>query len=217
MIMNLFSNKALNEVADECSTYTYNKLADNISELLSSSLQFKGKVSDTSELKNDDMYIDNAEDARVMLTSDSTTGNKISTSINSVLNVGTVGDSSQMFETTYTAPYTTYDSRTYAYEFPQQCDNNYITVELKLRDGSRVIDKFDKRKIYDIRGMKDNDHPGKYYASFKYMSIEGQRSPTTDMIYEVDCSLHDLCYLLKIEYIPFSKTLLEKTVKGDNV
>ena len=88
---------------------------------------------------------------------------------------------------------------------------------MKLRDGSRVIDKFDKRKIYDIRGMKDNDHPGKYYASFKYMSIEGQRSPTTDMMYEVDCSLHDLCYLLKIEYIPFSKTLLEKTVKGENV
>ena len=214
--MNLFSNKALNKVADECGTYTHNKLADNISELLSSSFQFKGKVSDTSELKNGDMYIDYAGDTGVMLTSNSTAGNGITTSMNSALNIGTVGDSSQMFETTYTAPYKTYYGGTYAYDFPQQYDN-YITVELKLKDGSRVIDKFDKRKIYDIRGMKDNDHPGKCYASFKYMSIEGQRSPTTDMMYEVDCSLHDLCYLLKIEYIPFSKTLLEKTVKGDNV
>ena len=214
--MNLFSNKALNKVADECSTYTHNKLADNISELLSSSLQFKGKVSDASELKNGDMYINYAGDTGALLTSNSTAGNGITTSMNSALNIGTVGDSSQMFETTYTAPYKTYYNGTYAYDFPQQYDN-YITVELKLRDGSRVIDKFDKRKIYDIRGMKDNDHPGKYYASFKYMSIEGQRSPTTDMMYEVDCSLHDLCYLLKIEYIPFSKTLLEKTVKGENV
>ena len=214
--MNLFSNKALNKVADECGTYTHNKLADNISELLSSSLQFKGKVSDASELKNGDMYINYAGDTGALLTSNSTSGNGITTSMNSALNIGTVGDSSQMFETTYTAPYKTYYSGTYAYDFPQQYDN-CITVELKLRDGSRVIDKFDKRKICDIRGMKDNDHPGKYYASFKYMSIEGQRSPTTDMMYEVDCSLHDLCYLLKIEYIPFSKTLLEKTVKGENV
>lgn len=116
--MNLFSNKALNKVADECSTYTHNKLADNISELLSSSLQFKGKVSDASELKNGDMYINYAGDTGALLTSNSTAGNGITTSMNSALNIGTVGDSSQMFETTYTAPYKTYYNGTYAYDFP---------------------------------------------------------------------------------------------------
>ena len=119
--MNLFSNKALNKIDDEYGTYTHNKLVDNISELLSSSLQFKGKVSDTSELKNGDMYIDYARDTGdtgVMLTSNSTAGNGITTSMNSALNIGTVGDSSQMFETTYTAPYKTYYSGIHAYDFP---------------------------------------------------------------------------------------------------
>lgn len=118
MIMNLFSNEALDKVADECGTYAYNELADNISELLSSSLQYKGKVNDTSELKNGGVYIDDAGNTKVMLTSNSTAGNGITTSINAALNTGTIGNSSQTFGTTYTAPSTTYYGGTYAYDFP---------------------------------------------------------------------------------------------------
>lgn len=42
----------------------------------------------------------------------------------------------------------------------------------------------------------------------------GQRNPTVDMKYDVDCNLSDLCFLLGIEFKPFSQTIMERAVKN---
>lgn len=88
---------------------------------------------------------------------------------------------------------------------------------MKLIDGSRIVDKFSRLRVYDIRQHKkddsDND-PKNVYTSFKYMSCAGQRNPVTDAQYDVDCNIGDLCFLLGIEYKPFSKTILERVVRN---
>lgn len=204
--MGLFAKKSMCESNDDSTKYA-ESIKSSVIGLLPS-LKFKGQADDLSKMQLGDVYIDNAGVENVVV-SDSTSGQ--SNSLTSVpIGIGGINTTTQSIGI-QSSPWTTQ----YTYEFPSMYDN-YITIELKLRDGSRVIDKFDKRLIYDIRERKDPDNEAKTYSSFRYMQTSDKRDYANDQVFEVACSIHDLCYLLKIDYIPFSKTLLEKTIKGDN-
>ena len=98
--------------------------------------------------------------------------------------------------------------------------SNYVTVELELLSGKRIIEQFDSEKVYCIAEHRHKrirfkkKFPFFYfvpetYSSFKYRTHYSYINCISDPKFKVNCDLNSLMELLEIKFKPFSETVLK--------